>query len=1052
MSKIKTLKTPKIIALCVAVSLFSMNTVARSSNSSAVDVQSVQQNRRPISGVVVDGNNDPLPGVTVMVPSRQGGVITDVDGAYTIEAATGEELRFQFLGMKTVTIEVGSGTIYNVQLLEDVEMLDEVTVTAFATQKKESVVSSIETISPSELKVPSSNLTTALAGRLAGVISYQRSGEPGADNAQFFVRGVTTFGYASSPLILLDGFEVDANALARVDPDNIASFSVLKDATSAALYGSKGANGVIMVTTKKGQAGAPKISFRAEGRLSTPTKVQKTVDGITYMNLYNQAQFNDNPLLEPYYNAQKIQNTMEGLNEYAYPNINWYDEMFNSNAFNQYYNFNVSGGGSVVRYYLAVSYNKEEGILKNNRLNNFKNNIDIDRFNILANITMDLTPTTVFDINMNSIFENYTGPLDNTDDVFKSVMNSNPVEFPKFYLPDEDHAYVKHTLFGSDATGSMMNPFAQMVRGYKDGSTGRITSQFSLDQNLDALTEGLMARGKVSIKSDSYHESKRSYTPYLYNIKNYDAFNDTYVLQEVRRGTDALGDPEQWRDGVFRLYLEGGLTYARRFAGVHDVSGLLIYTQEEIKNTSGNPGSIQRTLPQRLQGMRARFNYGFDDRYLAEMSLTYTGSEKFANDHRWGIFPAMGVGYILSNESYWEPLQDVMPMFKLKYSLGMVGNDQIAGPEDRFFFLSDIDPGSWGYRWGRNFNSSYGGFNINRYANPQITWEIAVKQNVGFEMDLFKNRALKVIVEYFTENREQIYQARANLPETMGLTSNVYGNVGEVKSAGWDGSIDLNHSFNKDLWISGRFNFTYAHNEIIENEEPEYRWSYLSNIGWPINTWKGYIAERLFIDEADVANSPRQELGGIVRAGDIKYKDINGDGRVNSDDQVHIGYPIVPEITYGFGLSGGYKNFDLSFFMQGQDRVSFFINPNNIAPFVEQRNAMQYIADDHWNPNNPVAKAFWPRLSASYNDNNNVSNSTWWIRNGRFLRMKNAELGYTLPKNFFPSTGIESLRLYLAGQNLFNLSDFKLWDPEMGGEGFNYPLQKVYSVGLTVSF
>jgi TonB-linked SusC/RagA family outer membrane protein len=1052
MSKIKTLKTPKIIALCVAVSLFSMNTVASSSNSSAVDVQSVQQNRRPISGVVVDGNNDPLPGVTVMVPSRQGGVITDVDGAYTIEAATGEELRFQFLGMKTVTIEVGSGTIYNVQLLEDVEMLDEVTVTAFATQKKESVVSSIETISPSELKVPSSNLTTALAGRLAGVISYQRSGEPGADNAQFFVRGVTTFGYASSPLILLDGFEVDANALARVDPDNIASFSVLKDATSAALYGSKGANGVIMVTTKKGQAGAPKISFRVEGRLSTPTKVQKTVDGITYMNLYNQAQFNDNPLLEPYYNAQKIQNTMEGLNEYAYPNINWYDEMFNSNAFNQYYNFNVSGGGSVVRYYLAVSYNKEEGILKNNRLNNFKNNIDIDRFNILANITMDLTPTTVFDINMNSIFENYTGPLDNTDDVFKSVMNSNPVEFPKFYLPDEDHAYVKHTLFGSDATGSMMNPFAQMVRGYKDGSTGRITSQFSLDQNLDALTEGLMARGKVSIKSDSYHESKRSYTPYLYNIKNYDAFNDTYVLQEVRRGTDALGDPEQWRDGVFRLYLEGGLTYARRFAGVHDVSGLLIYTQEEIKNTSGNPGSIQRTLPQRLQGMRARFNYGFDDRYLAEMSLTYTGSEKFASDHRWGIFPAMGVGYILSNESYWEPLQDVMPMFKLKYSLGMVGNDQIAGPEDRFFFLSDIDPGSWGYRWGRNFNSSYGGFNINRYANPQITWEIAVKQNVGFEMDLFKNRALKVIVEYFTENREQIYQARANLPETMGLTSNVYGNVGEVKSAGWDGSIDLNHSFNKDLWLSGRFNFTYAHNEIIENEEPEYRWSYLSNIGWPINTWKGYIAERLFIDEADVANSPRQELGGIVRAGDIKYKDINGDGRVNSDDQVHIGYPIVPEITYGFGLSGGYKNFDLSFFMQGQDRVSFFINPNNIAPFVEQRNAMQYIADDHWNPNNPVAKAFWPRLSASYNDNNNVSNSTWWIRNGRFLRMKNAELGYTLPKNFFPSTGIESLRLYLAGQNLFNLSDFKLWDPEMGGEGFNYPLQKVYSVGLTVSF
>ena len=1052
MSKRKIKKTTKIIALCLVLSLFSMNSEAKSNFTAVDDVHSIQQNRRTITGVVVDGFNDPLPGVTVQVLTRQGGVITDVDGAYSIQAATGEELRFQFLGMRTETVEVGTGSIYNIQLEEDVEMLDEVTVTAFASQRRESVVSSIETINPAELKVPSSNLTTALAGRLAGVISYQRSGEPGADNAQFFVRGVTTFGYASSPLILLDGFEIDANDLARVDPDNIASFSVLKDATSAALYGSKGANGVIMVTTKRGQAGAPRISFRAEARMSTPTQVQQTVDGVSYMNLYNQAQFNDNPLLEPYYSAQKIQNTMDGLNEYAFPNINWYDEMFKSNAMNQHYNFNVSGGGSVVRYYMAVSYDKEEGILKNNRLNNFRNNINIDRFNILANITMDLTPTTKFDINMNSIFENYTGPLDPTDEIFESVMNSNPVEFPKFYLPDEDHAYVKHTLFGSNATGNMTNPFAQMVRGYKDGSVGRITSQFSLDQDLDALTQGLMARAKVSIKSDSYHESKRSYTPYLYNIRNYDEFNDTYTLQEVGRGTDALGDPEQWRDGVFRLYLEGGLTYARRFNDLHDISGLLIYTQEEIKNTSGNPGTIQRTLPERLQGLRARFNYGFADKYLAEMSLTYTGSEKFAQEHRWGIFPAMGIGYMLSNESYWEPIQDIFPMFKLKYSLGQVGNDQIAGPEDRFFFLSDIDPGSWGYSWGRNFNSNYGGYNISRYANPQITWEIAVKQNIGFELDIFKNRALKVILEYFTENRNQIYQARANLPETMGLTSAVYGNVGEVRSAGWDGSIDLNHSFNADTWISGRFNFTFAQNEIIENEEPEYRWSYLSNIGWPINTWKGYIAERLFIDEADVANSPVQELGGIVQAGDIKYKDINGDGRINSDDQVHIGYPIVPEVTYGFGLSAGHKNFDFSFFMQGQDRVSFFINPTNIAPFANQRNAMQYIADDHWNPNNPVAKAFWPRLSASYNDNNNVSNSTWWLRNGRFLRMKNMEIGYTFPKSVFESTGIGSVRLYLAGQNLFNITSFDLWDPEMGGDGFNYPLQRVYSVGLNVSF
>lgn len=1010
---------------------------------------------------MTESHGDPLPGVTVQVLGRQGGVITDAEGRYTIEAAPNEELRFQFVGMKPQTISVGNLTTLNVVMVEDVELLDEVTITAFATQKKESIVSSIETISPKQLRVPSSNLTTALAGRLAGVISYQRSGEPGNDNAQFFVRGVTTFGYASSPLILLDGFEVSSTDLARVDPDNIEQFAVLKDATAAALYGSKGANGVIMVTTKKGVAGKPKISFRADARLSAPTKVLETVDGVTYMNLYNEAQFNDNPLLEPYYSAQKIQNTIDNLNEYAYPNLDWYDIMFKPNTVNQHYNLNITGGGTVVKYYLSVSYDKDTGILRDNKLNNFKNNISIDRFNILTNVTMDLTPTTKMDINMNSIFENFTGPLDNTNEIFASVVATNPVEFPKFYLPDEKTAFVKHTLFGSDATGSMVNPFARMVRGYKDGSMGRITSQFSIDQDMDAILEGLMARAKVSIKSDNRYENYRSYDPYLYNIKSYDEFTDTYVLQQVHKGTDALGNPTITRDGEFRVYMEGGLTYANSFNEMHDISGLLIYTQEESKNTGiyrPEDQTIQRTLPQRNQGLRARLNYGFLQRYLAEVSLTYTGSEKFDKSHRWGVFPAFGVGYILSNEPFWSSLENALPNLKLKYSWGRVGNDQIAGAADRFFFLSDISSGG-GYRWGKDFNSYYGGFNINRYANPMITWEIAQKQNIGFEVDIFRNRTLKLILEYFTEDRKQIYQARANLPATMGLTSNVYGNVGAVKSAGWDGSIDLNHSFNKDAWITGRFNFTFAQNEYVENEEPEYRWPYLSDIGWPINTWKGYIAERLFIDQADVDNSPRQELGSIPQAGDIKYKDINGDGRVNSDDQVHIGYPTVPEINYGFGLSGGYKNFDLSCFFQGQDRVSFFIDPNarrddrfGIAPFADHRGALKIIADDHWNPNNPVSHAFWPRLSATVNQNNSQQNSTWWLRNGRFLRLKTLEIGYTFPEKWYRPIPFSLVRLYFTGQNLFNLSEFKLWDPEMGGNGLAYPLQRVYNVGLNVTF
>jgi len=1057
LKKIPISSKVKIIAYVMAI-IAILFILPFSSQAAPNDVQ--QQARRMIKGTVVDPQGETLPGVSVEVAGRQGGVITDADGKFQIEAATGEALRFTLLGMKTQTVSVTNSSVMNIKMETNVEELADVVVTAFAKQKRESVVSSIQTINPKELRMPSSNLTAALAGRLAGIISYQTSGEPGADNAQFFVRGVSSFGYAKDPLILLDGFEVGKDDLARIDPDNIASFSVLKDATAAALYGTKGANGVIMVTTKRGQTGAPKVAVRMEGRVSEPTKIMKTVDGITYMNLYNEAQFNDNPLLPPYYSAQKIENTMNKLNPYAYPNFNWYDEMFKPSAFNQHYNLNITGGGSVVNYYLAASYDKEQGILRNNDMNNFKNNIDINRFNLLTNITMDLTTTTKLDFNMNSIFENYTGQLDDANQVFAGVMNSNPVEFPTYFQPDSANMYTRHILFGSDATGTRYNPYAQMVRGYKDGSNARITSQFSVDQKLDAITEGLLARAKVSVRSYTLTDSRRAYAPYLYAIKKYDEFTDKYVLQEVFRGADVLGDPSISRASEFRLYFEGGLTYTRRINNTHDIMALLIYTQEENKNTNNwDPSTIQRTLPSRLQGVRGRINYGFRDRYLAELSLTYNGSEKFNKDHRYGLFPAMGLGYIISNEKFWEPMQKIIPMLKFKYSLGQVGNDQIAGPNDRFFFLSDISINSGGYRWGTDYNSDYGMFSINRYANPMITWEISVKQNFGIEMDLLKDRGLKFILEYFTENRKQIYQERQNLPATMGLTSGVFGNVGQVKASGWDGSIDYNHNFNKDTWMTGRLNFTYAHNWIVQNEEPVYRYPYLSNIGWPIDTWQGYVAERLFIDQADIDNSPDQQLGSIPRPGDIKYKDINGDGIINSDDKVHIGYPTVPEITYGFGLSGGYKNWDLSFFMQGQDRVSFFIDARGnggsdhqgITPFASGRNLLQIIADDHWSPNNPVSHAFWPRLSAQTNSNNEqVSN--WWLRSGRLLRMKNAELGYTIPKKLFGKLPVAMARVYVSGTNLFNITKFKLWDPEIGRSGFNYPLQRVYNVGLNLSF
>ncbi len=1014
------------------------------------DVQELQQARKKITGTVYDDLGDPLPGAEVRVVGKGGGVLTDLDGTFELpDVASSDKITVSFVGLQTQTVEVGSKTSFEIHMEAVVNDLSEVTVVAFGKQKKASVVASIDAIDPKELKVPSSNLTTAFAGRMAGVIAYQRSGEPGKDNAEFFVRGVTTFGYAQSPLILLDGFEVTANDLARVEPDNIEQFAVLKDATAAALYGAKGANGVITVTTKKGVEGAPKVSFRHESRFSMPTQIPETVDGLTYMNLYNEAQFNDNPMVTPYYTAQKIANTAAGLNPYAYPNVDWYDEMFKGFTYNQHYNLNVSGGGKVVRYYLSASYDKDTGILKENKSQSFNNNISIDRFNLLSNVSVSLTKTTTLDLNMTSVFETNNRPATDATAIFNNVMSANPVEFPKYFAPDADNLYTKHILFGNVGNVEMTNPYAEMVKGYSDGYSSNITSQFNFTQQLDMLTKGLTARAKFSINNQNSYQSTRTYSPYFYAIESYDELNDIYTLSALNEspGNDKLGNPSKATSQINKFYMEAGFDYNRDF-GKHNVSALALYTQEETKSAAGS--TIQESLPQRNQGLRFRAGYAYDDKYMIEGAMSIYGSEKFDESNRWGYFPSGAVGYMISNESFWEPLKPVMDKFKLKYSYGMVGSDQIAGSADRFFFLSDISMVSEGYRWGKDFNSNYGRFSINRYANSAITWEESYKQNMGVEFSLFKMADIQV--EYFTEKRKQIYQARAHIPATMGLTADIYGNVGEVKSSGFDGSIDLNHSFNDDLWLTGRFNFTYAKNEIVENEEPQYRYSYLSKKGYSTGQAWGYVAERFFIDENDVANSPTQQLGGTTQPGDIKYRDINGDGVINDNDKIAIGYSQTPELNYGFGISGGYKNVDVSFFFQGQGRNSFFINPNAIAPFYNRRNALKYIADDHWNPNNPVAQAFWPRLSAASNDNNYEQYSTWWLRNGQFLRLKTVEVGYTFPKQWMKKAKIQNLRLYLTGQNLACFSKFDLWDPEMGDNGLGYPLQRVYSIGVNINF
>ena len=904
-------------------------------------------------------------------------------------------LVFSYVGFNSQEILVSDESTINVILKENLEALDEVQVVAFSKQKKSSVIGSVTTVKVSELKQPSTNLTNSFAGRIAGMISYQRSGEPGQDNAEFFIRGVTTFGYKNNPLILIDGLQVEPSDLARIEPDNIASFSIMKDATATSLYGARGANGVILVTTKEGKKGKARVSFRYENSFSAPSQTNEFVEAVEYMELFNKAQRSRDQSAILLYSKDKIEGTRAGIDNNIFPNVDWFNQLFKPYTLNRNANLNVNGGGEVAQYYLSVSHNNETGLLKVDPLNNFNNNIDINRSNLRANINIDITKTSEIAVKFNSLFQRYNGPTVSANDIFGMVMQSNPANFPAVYDPDENTQFYKHTLFGNKGNASFPNPYAEMVRGYKDRFSHTTLSQVELRQKLDFITEGLKFRGMASVRTYTENENNRSFVPFYYGMGEVNTDQGVeYSLYQIQEGTEYLGDPVVSTYGNSNFYYELVTEYNRLFNEKHQVGGLVVFNFSEALNTIGGQGALQH-YPQEIWDYRDVFHTVLMIVILVSLTLVTMVLKKFSEENRFGFFPSIGFGWITSNEKWFKEALPSVNLFKLRYTYGLVGNDAISAPSDRFFYLSDVNlnNGGTGYTWGINANNYYNGYFINRYGNPEVTWEVAKKANYGIELGLFNS--IMIQADYFVEDREQIYMQRQYIPESMGLTTSISSNIGKVKSSGFDISLDYNQSFNNGWYLSARGNFTYAQNEIKVNGEPEYQNENLSRIGHPINQQWGYIAERLFIDDADIQNSPDQFNGKLSNAylpGDIKYKDINGDNAINELDQVPIGKPYVPEIVYGFGFSAGYKNIDLSMFMQGVARTSFSIQPENISPFVGERNALKIITDNYWSEDNPDPYAFWPRLS-TYGINNNEQPSTWWLRDGDFLRLKSVELG-----------------------------------------------------------
>ena len=1040
------------------------------------------QNKKTITGTVRDTTGVALPGVTISIENTKIGTQTDNNGKFVLDVSNGNTIRVALVGYLERKISITDNSVYNVTLKESVVVADEVVITALGQkQRSEAIVGAVTTVKPGNLKIPSSNLTNALAGKVAGIIGFQPSGQPGQDNSNFFIRGVTTFGYRQNPLILIDNVELTASDLARLQVDDIESFSVLKDASATALYGARGGNGVILVKTKEGKNGKVQINLRMESATSQSAKTLEFADPITYMRLFNEATVTRDPLAKRPFTENQILNTQAtlnnatGSNKFVYPAVDWLDMLFKKNTNTKRANLNISGGGGVARYFIAGSFADDNGLLRTDIRNNNDNNVSFKNYQLRSNINIDLTKTTELVVRLSGTFNDYTGPLvPSTNngsyqiDLYNMATHTSPVLFPAYYEPDRANANITHILFGNTTVDgqdpnspTQINPYAELLRGHRNYSESRMLAQLEINQNLEMVTKGLNVHGIFSTNRYAIFQSNLSYDPYYYNVKSYDKQSNTYNLNWINslqnQAREYLSYSPGTRDQNTFMYLQGSVDYNRDF-GNHNISGVVIGTMQQT--LSGNATNLETSLPYRNMTIAGRATYSYMRKYFLEANFGYNGSERFSENHRFGFFPTVGASWIVSSEKFFNGLTNVINRLKVRASYGLVGNDAIS--DRRFFYLSDVNlnggnSATFGSLNGRTLN----GVRINNYENNDITWEVSRQLNLGMELTFLKD--FKIIAEVYKNDKSDILQSRPDIPSSMGLEAAISSNIGKVTSRGFEVSLDGRKDLGKSLWVSALANFTFSENKYTQYEELNYPEAYRSFLGQPINRARGFIAERLFVDDEEVKNSPKQVFsnnGVLPKGGDIKYRDLNNDGIIDGADQAFIGNPTVPQIVYGFGFSSGYKNFDISAFFQGQAKVSFFLDQNRTSPFIKSIDSyytgntqlIKQYAENYWSEDNQNLYALYPRLGPNGNViENNRQNSTWWMRDGSFMRLKSLEVGYTLPSKLANRLKIRSLRIYFNGLNLFTWAPFKMWDPELGGNGFAYPIQKVYNIGLNVN-
>lgn len=1026
-----------------------------------------------VSGRIVDEKGNSIPGATVLIQGTTQGVASDADGRYSISAKPTDALRISFIGYKTEVVAVDGKTKLNVTLNPTAENIEEVTVVAFGEQKKESVVGSITTVRPMDLKSSNSDLTASFVGKIAGIVGFQTGGRPGAlteeeMNTKFYVRGLTSFqqGANTAPLILLDGVETSVLDLSRIAPEDIESFSVMKDASATAMYGARGANGVILVTTKKGAEGSVYTSIRYETVVSSPTKEIEVVNPIDYMKYYNEALLGRSSTATPRYSMEYINRTASGkYPQWVYPVNDWYDILFKNRSVNHRAGVTIRGGSKVVQYYGSVNYNYDEGMLKTERLNHFDVNIKNHQMTYRVNLNVNLKAGIKLVINSSASLDRNHGPLAETQAVYSYAFNASPVDFPAVYPADDTYNW-PHIRFGSDASFEGVNPYAVLHEGYKDRTRYSTINKAEYIQNLSSLVKGLELRLSASLVQSGLYDQAFTTTPYYYNLSfdNYNQETGKYTLTPANSNESASRLLQAGNSGSStdtRVTYEGRIYHTAAW-GNNQTSFTGVFQMYERRF---NPISdVLNGQPQRNLTYSGRFSYGYKDRYFIEASGAYNGSERFEEGNRMGFFPALGGSWVVSSEPWMQRLTNVMPYLKFRLSWGKVGNDGVIDTP-RYVFMPTLATvrgyvnGQTIKEWVKNPMNNFDRKFVVSYANPDIQWEIAETTNFGVDAKFFKG-IFEIQADLYEEIRHNIISQRVLIPAHMGIEYPPLDNIGSTRSRGIDLTGKVQHSFNKDFWFI--LNGTLTYNKVVykEIEEALDKPVWQRKVGKEIGQSVGYIAEGLFRDQAEIDNSPRQD--GEVMPGDIRYRDINGDGVIGPEDATFIGYSEQPRIVYGFSAFLSFKNWEFNCGFQGSGKRTFFMNPMTLSPFYGNHAMLKAIADSHWSEDNMAQKTFWPRLStqliSAHNPQENwgadseTRKSTYFMRECRFLRCTSMSIAYNLPRHWLDKMKLQNVKLTLSVNNPFLVSNFKEWDVELGGNGFNYPIQKTWSFGLNVSF